>query len=111
MASQTQEGKTMSKRTGFWLSWFALVLFLVITLLKEFLAFKNGSFDLPGDIFYDLLLLIFISVGAFIASHRPENPIGWIICAAALIWVLCDLAIEYGVYALITAPGSLPFGM
>ena len=101
----------MSKRVGFWLPWFALALFLVITLLHEFLAFKNGSFDLPGGIFYDLLLLIFISVGAFIAWHRPENPIGWIICAAALIWVLCELAIEYGVYALITAPGSLPFGM
>jgi hypothetical protein len=64
-----------------------------------------------GDFLYDLILLIFITVGAFVASHRPKNPIGWIICAAALIWGLSDLSLEYGVYALITSPGSLPFGV
>ncbi|HEY6287748.1 MAG TPA: hypothetical protein VIX20_18930 [Ktedonobacteraceae bacterium] len=72
---------------------------------------KNASFELLGGIFYDLVLLVFITVGAFIASHRPENPIGWIICAAALIWALSDFALEYGVYGLITAPGALPLGV
>jgi hypothetical protein len=72
---------------------------------------KNDSFALLDDIFYDLVLLIFVTVGAFIGSHRPKNPIGWIICAASLIWVLSSFAIEYGVYALITAPGSLPVGV
>jgi hypothetical protein len=101
----------MSKRMSFWLAWLTWVLFLVITLLTELLTVKNGSFELLSDIFYDLVLLIFVSVGAFIASHRPENPIGWIICAASLIWVLSDFSLEYGVYSLITAPGSLPFGV
>jgi len=101
----------MSKRISFWLTWLAWVLFLVITLSTELLTLKNASFELLGDIFYDLVLLIFITVGAFIASHRPENPIGWIICAATLIWSLSDLALEYGVYGLITAPGSLPVGV
>ena len=101
----------MSKRISFWLAWLMWVLFLVITLFTELLKVKNASFVLLDDIFYDLVLLIFITVGAFIASHRPENPIGWIICAAALIWVLSVFAIEYGVLALITAPGSLPVGV
>jgi hypothetical protein len=101
----------MSKRISFWLPWLMWVLFLVIMLLKELLALKNDPSAWAGDIFYDLVLLIFISVGAFIASHRPENPIGWIICAATLIWSLSALAIEYGVYSLITAPGSLPVGV
>src|SRR6266536_3261694 len=111
MEEQTQEGETMSKRISFWLAWIAWVLFLVITLFSELLTLKNASFELLGDIFYDLVLLIFITIGAFIASHRPENPIGWIICAATLIWSLSDLALEYGVYGLITAPGSLPVGL
>ncbi|HXX79424.1 MAG TPA: hypothetical protein VEI53_13085 [Ktedonobacteraceae bacterium] len=104
----------MSKRKSFWLAWSSLVLFLVITLLYEFLVSKNTPFTSPGDILgdmlFDLVLLIFITVGAFIASHRPENPIGWIICATALIWVLSECALEYAVYSLITAPGTLPFG-
>jgi hypothetical protein len=111
MAAQNQEGETMSKRISFWLVWLAWVLFLVITLLTELLKVKNASFALLDDIFYDLVLLIFIAVGAFIASHRPENPIGWIICATTLIWSLSEAAIEYGVYSLITAPGSLPVGV
>ena len=101
----------MSKRISFWLAWLAWVLFLVITLLTELLKVKNASFELLDDIFYDLVLLIFITVGAFIASHRPENPIGWIICAATLIWSLSDFSLEYGVYSLITSPGSLPVGV
>src|SRR5437016_2541320 len=111
MAVQTQEGETMSKHISFWLPWLAWVLFLVITLFTELLKVKNASFALLDDIFYDLVLLIFITVGAFIASHRPKNPIGWIICAATLIWALSNLALEYGVYGLITAPGSLPVGV
>jgi hypothetical protein len=102
----------MSKRISFWLAWFTWFLFLIITFFAEFLTSKNTPADnLLGDIFYDLVLLVFITVGAFIASHRPENPIGWIICAAALIWMLSDFALEYGVYALVTAPGSLPYGV
>ena len=99
MAVQTQEGGTMSKRISFWLAWLMWVLFLVITFFTELLSLKNASFVLLDDIFYDLVLLIFVTVGAFIASHRPENPIGWIICAASLIWVLSDFSLEYGVYS------------
>jgi hypothetical protein len=111
MSVQIQEGGIMSKPVSFWLAWFMWVLFLVITLFTELLSLKNPSFVLLDDIFYDLVLLIFVTVGAFIASHRPENPIGWIICAASLIWVLSAFSLEYGMYSLITAPGSLPFGV
>src|SRR2546429_7354502 len=108
MEEQTQEGETMSKRISFWLAWIAWVLFLVITFFTELLTLKNASFELLGDIFYDLVLLIFITIGAFIASHRPENPIGWIICAATLIWSLSDLALEYGVFWLVTPARAPP---
>jgi hypothetical protein len=101
----------MSKRISFWLPWLSWVIFLVITFFTELFTVKNASFELLSDIFYDLVLLIFITVGAFIASHRPKNPIGWIICATTLIWSLSVFAIQYGVYSLITAPGSLPVGV
>ncbi|HEY6407664.1 MAG TPA: hypothetical protein VIY29_09380 [Ktedonobacteraceae bacterium] len=102
----------MSKRKhiSFWLAWFALVLYLVITLLSELLTLKNAPSELLSGYFYDLVLLVFMTVGAFIASRRPENPIGWIICASTLIWALSILALEYGVYSLITMTGTLPGG-
>ena len=58
-----------------------------------------------------LLILAFSTVGALVASRRPENSIGWIFCSGAFIWILGELALEYGVYALITAPGALPAGV
>lgn len=109
------KGGTMSKRISFWITWLMWVLFLVISFFNELLTFKDTPSPSPGDILggilFDLVLLAFITVGAFIAAHRPQNPIGWIICVAALIWMLSSFALEYGVLSLITSPGSLPFGV
>jgi len=56
------------------------------------------------------VILAFSTVGALIGSRRPENPIGWLFCSGAFAWILGELALEYAVYALITAPGTLPAG-
>ncbi len=105
----------MSTRLRFWLPWFLLVLFLGITFFSELLNFKNTpptSFgDILGEILLDLILLLFMTVGVFIALHRPQNLIGWIICTAALIWALSGFALNYAEYSLLTAPGSLPYGV
>jgi fumarate reductase subunit C len=61
-------------------------------------------------VFISLVLLAFSTVGTLIWSRRPENPIGWLFCSGAFLWILGELALEYGVYALITAPGTLPAG-
>ena len=55
-------------------------------------------------------IVLFSFVGALIASHRPENPIGWIFCFAALFQELLSAGDEYAIYALLTNPGSLPLG-
>jgi hypothetical protein len=48
------------------------------------------------------------TVGAFVAWRRPSNPIGWLLCAAALCWTIIDFLAEYGLFALVEAPGALP---
>jgi hypothetical protein len=55
-------------------------------------------------------IVSFSVVGALIASHRPENPIGWLFLAAALFYGIQIPGEEYAVYALLTNPGSLPLG-
>jgi hypothetical protein len=52
----------------------------------------------------------FSVVGALIASHRPENPIGWIFLAEGFCYGLLSVADEYAIYALLTNPGALPLG-
>ena len=100
----------MSKRAAFWLAWFTWVLYLVIAIVTLLLQIKNAPSELLSDIFNALVLLAFATVGALIASRRPENPIGWIFCISTLLWALGNVLQEYTTYALITVPGSLPAG-
>jgi signal transduction histidine kinase len=55
-------------------------------------------------------IIAFPLIGALIVSRRPDNPIGWILCAAGLSFALGSLSGEYATYALVTKPGSLPAG-
>ena len=50
----------------------------------------------------------FGTVGALVASRRPTHPIGWLFLAVGLISAVAVLSVEYGVRAIVTAPGSLP---
>jgi len=54
-----------------------------------------------------LLALTFTTVGAVVASRRPENPIGWIFCAGGLILSVTVSAENYTEYALNASTGSL----
>jgi hypothetical protein len=49
-------------------------------------------------------------VGAVIASHRPRNPIGWLLLIGALSSAMASLGGEWAFRALILDPGSLPGG-
>src|SRR5919197_4496478 len=61
--------------------------------------------------FVILMLLSLPTVGAVVASRRPENPVGWILLVAGLSFAFSIFANEWAVFALITAPGALPAGV
>ena len=71
---------------------------------------RNDPATLVIDAFAALVQLAFVTVGAFIVSRRPQNAIGWIFVASALLDVAGEVALEYAVYSLNTAPGRLPGG-
>ena len=101
----------MSIRGASWLAWSAWV----STLVGMAFAFLLASLNVPTSsalvtACLSVVILAFSTVGALVAARRPENPIGWLFCCGALTWGLGELTLEYGVYALVTAPGSLPAG-
>jgi hypothetical protein len=100
----------LSRRTAFWLAWCLWGLFLVLAVVSLFFQIKNTPSAWLFDSFNSLIPLALATVGSLIAPRRPENPIGWLFCVSALLWVLGSGLEEYAVYALITAPGSLPAG-
>ena len=108
----------MSTRVAAWLAWSLCLLCVALAVAGLILALLNGL--TLGEIFLawsgppvaTLLTQIvsFSVVGALIASHRPENSIGWLFLAAALFYGIQIPGEEYAVYALLTNPGSLPLG-
>jgi len=98
----------MSGRAASWLAWSSWGLYLIIAIATLPFQVKNAPSAWLDDLSRVLVLLACATVGALIASRRPENAVGWIFCASALLWGLGALMQEYAVYALITAPGSLP---
>ncbi len=54
------------------------------------------------EVLLPVLILTFSTVGALVASYRPENAIGWLFLSGAFVWIGGELTLEYGVYALIS---------
>ena len=63
-----------------------------------------------SDVLGDVVNLAVPVVGLVLVSRRPANRIGWLFLVAGLGLGLGEFAAQYGLYALIAAPGSLPAG-
>jgi hypothetical protein len=53
----------------------------------------------------------FTTVGALIASRRPENAIGWVFCVVGLVMLAEGFTESYANLALFARSGSLPGGL
>ena len=105
----------MSTRAAAWLAWSLCLLCVALAVASLILALLNGRtlgeiLIGPGIGTFAILTVSFSVVGPLIASHRPENPIGWIFLALGFFYGLLFAGEEYAIYALLTNPGSLPLG-
>ena len=107
----------MSPRRAAWLAWslasLSVGLFVVSVLL--FALARSANVPRSWDVNFSLIgqlagtsFLIFPLVGALIAARRPRNPIGWILLADGLLWLLSGVMDYYAVYGLADR-GSVPF--
>ena len=66
--------------------------------------------DLAGGISILLAFGAFPTVGALVASRRPDNLVGWLFTAIGALMGVGFFAQEYAVYAFSVAPGTRPYG-
>jgi hypothetical protein len=108
----------MSRRAASYLAWSLCALCVALAVASLILALLNGrtlgeiflAWDGPSIAVLPTLTVSFSVVGALVASHRPKNPIGWIFLAVGFFQGLLFAGDEYANYALLTNPGSLPWG-
>jgi len=63
-----------------------------------------------SDVFGNVVNLAIPVVGFVLASRRPANRIGWLFLVAGLALGLSAFSLQYGLHALVAAPGSWPAG-
>jgi hypothetical protein len=104
----------MSTRAAAWLAWSIWALCVPLTVFGGLLSLLTGSGQISAGsglgILFGVLLLMFPTVGAFVVSRRPENPIGWIFCAVGLLASVGVFAESYAEYALHASSAPL-FGV
>ena len=62
------------------------------------------------DAVIDVAILGFPTVGVAITLRQPGNAIGWLFLATGLGNAFAQALLEYGAYALLRAPGTVPGG-
>jgi hypothetical protein len=99
-------------RATSWLAWTICALSMALTVLGLWLLVLGySSPNVPVYPYWaegTVLAVGYSTVGAVAASHRPGNPIGWVLCSIGLSWGAAHFTSEYATYALLAAPGSLP---
>jgi hypothetical protein len=97
-----------------WSLWAAALVLAAVSLtfriLNDGTTHSNSLGSPELDAVLGILFLTFPTVGAVIASRRPDNLIGWLFLLAGLGAQLEDALLGYGTYALLVEPGSLPGG-
>src|SRR5215212_2185352 len=104
----------MSIRAATYLAWALCALSLALTALSLLLLVLNLSH--PNTHIYapwldnTVTTVFFSTVGALVASRRPENPVGWLLCLYGLVITISHFIAQYAIYALLAQPNSLPAG-
>jgi hypothetical protein len=99
--------RRMSYRAAAWLAWLVCVTLAAFSLLMP----TGGRGESPLVFLQFVTFAIaFVTVGAFVASRRPENLVGWLLLAIGFDVVLASFVARYADYALLVRPSSLPGG-
>src|SRR5215203_3855811 len=102
----------MKRRTSAWIAWSVWALCVALFASAELLDFFNSSVPTRGgpisNLFIAIALLAYPTVGAIVASRRPKNLVGWILCGIGLLFGVEAFAEAYAYYTLAAGPGSLP---
>jgi hypothetical protein len=95
-----------------WALWALILLGLLVVAWLDHLLREAGE---PGTAFLRLggipQLVAAVSaatVGALVASRRPEHPVGWLLLVLGLLVLLWGAVGGYVLYGVVVRPGSLP---
>jgi len=97
-----------SPTTAVVLAGFSLVLVAALTVLS--LLTQNPQNNLAGEVVGLGTAVPFAAVGFVVARRQSQNPIGWLLLASAVCFLLGNVGTTYSVFDYRLHQGSLPLG-
>jgi signal transduction histidine kinase len=92
-----------------WLVFALAAVLLVVTVGLTLLNHRMDEDPPALTVIYVAIVAAYATVGAFLASRRAGNPIGWLVLGAGVALVVSGFGDEFVFYGERTNPGSLPF--
>jgi hypothetical protein len=97
------------------MAWSVWALCVALFAFAVLLDFFSPSVPTRGGPIFDgyigIALLAYPTVGAIVASRRPNNLVGWIFCGMGLVFGVGVFAEAYAYYTLAAGSDSLPGGV
>ena len=101
----------MTSRTASRLAWGACSVAFLSAVVAIPLKVRNGDFISLSELAQYMAFGSIAVVGAFVASHRSDNPLGWIYLGIAVTMILgAGVSQDYARYASFTNPGAVRGG-
>jgi two-component system, NarL family, sensor kinase len=103
----------MSRRAATRLAWSLWAITVALTALSALLVVLSLSHPNTPVFewwFGNTLIVIDATVGTIVASRRPENPVGWLLCMSGVAVGASTFVSQYAIYALLARPDALPAG-
>jgi hypothetical protein len=93
-----------------WSLWASTVALTALSALLVVLSLSHPNTPVFEWWFGNTFVVIDATVGAIVASRRPENPVGWLLCLSGVAVGASTFISQYAIYALLARPGALPAG-
>jgi hypothetical protein len=103
----------MSRRAATRMAWSLWTITVALTALSALLVVLSLSH--PNTPVFDwwfgnTFVVIDATVGAIVASRRPGNLVGWLLCLSGVAVGASTFVSQYAIYALLARPDALPAG-
>jgi hypothetical protein len=86
----------------------ATVAFAVVDNGTRLPADEGGDSSAAGEAMFAVMIVTFGALGALLASRRPRNGVGWLLCLASLALGVNGIARGWYIHTYYGAPGSRP---
>ena len=93
-----------------WALWAITVALTALSALLVVLSLSHPNTPVFEWWFGNTFVVIDATVGAIVASRRPENPVGWLLCLSGVAVGASTFISQYAIYALLARPHALPAG-